>query len=662
MGAVSLTQVQQSLGLFAEAIVGAPVEIQVLDEDRLGWPWDRGLGRAATSVGADPHEPVSIRLPAELTTFDDPAHNRALFRAQVLQQLGFVEFGTFDDDGLDHDDDEGRAPARRGPADHPLIAATSHPNLVLHLFERFEELRVTAAVRRRYPGIGPDLDRCQAVARHDRVGRRGARDDAVEMLERRCLGSPLAEVAALARRPRRPSAVRVLELIPAIEHPGASRDDAVRSAIEIADLLIGPDRPAPQGEGRPLVVEVEPEDAAGDPVETDEPGGTSFDPGSPEAEAETISDDLAGAVQTGPIDQADDLDVVRRDDEPREPSIGGPAPKRATPAGAKTFFYDEWDYRRGDHRPSWCRVVEERLHGEDHAFIGDVRDRHAELGARVRRQFARLRPEERVRVHRRNDGDELDLDAVIEAIVDRRSGHHVDERLDIRRDRAARDVATAFLIDLSASTSSPVDPPGDEPVSVDEEDDGFEIWGAEPVPRPPERRVIDVAKDAVALMCDALERLGDQHGVYGFSGKGRHQVDFCVAKEFGDRTSPVTWSALAAMKPLAYTRMGPAIRHATAKFAAQEARTKLLIVISDGYPQDIDYGPDRRDKSYGVNDTARALADAQRAGIDTFCVTIDPAGHDYLRTMCPDHRYLVIDEVASLPAELAKLYLALSAR
>ncbi len=653
MGAVSLTQVQQSLCLFAEAIAGSSIEIEILDDDRLGWPWDRGLPLGPGSSGTL-DEPALLRLPTEVSTFGEVEHNRALFRAQVLQQLGFVEFGTFRADDVDD------GPVRRAPRDHPLITASGDPALALHLFERFEELRVTAAVRRRYPGIGPDLDRSMAVARHERSSSSDAHL-AVEMLERRCVGAPAGELETLADRSARPSGRRVLELIRAVEGSGAACDDAVRAAVEIAALLIGPDRSATTNDGAPLVIDTEPVDDSREPSETDDPGGVSFEPGSPDVEAETASDDLVGAVQTGPIDQSDDLEVIRRDDERREPSFAGSTPKRATSPAAKTFLYDEWDYRQGDHRRSWCRVVEERLHGDDHAFIGDVRDRHADLGARIRRQFALLRPEERVRVYRRNDGDELDLDAVIEAIVDRRSGHRVDERLDIRRDRAARDVATAFLIDLSASTSSPVDPVSEpDPASVSD-DGGFEEWDLTPVVRAPERRVIDVAKDAVALMCDALERLGDRHGVYGFSGKGRHQVDFCVAKEFADRTSPVTWSALAAMKPLGYTRMGPAIRHTATKLSIQEARTKLLIVISDGYPQDVDYGPDRRDKSYGVHDTARALADAQMAGIDTFCVTIDPAGHDYLRTMCPDRRYLVIDEVSSLPAELAKVYLALSA-
>jgi nitric oxide reductase NorD protein len=107
--------------------------------------------------------------------------------------------------------------------------------------------------------------------------------------------------------------------------------------------------------------------------------------------------------------------------------------------------------------------------------------------------------------------------------------------------------------------------------------------------------------------------------------------------------------------------MGAAIRHALDKLAREAARIKVLIIISDGYPEDHDYGADRTDREYGIQDTARALWEVERAGVTDFCVTIDHAGHDYLRRMCKESRYLVIDDVASLPHELTKIYRTLTA-
>jgi nitric oxide reductase NorD protein len=179
--------------------------------------------------------------------------------------------------------------------------------------------------------------------------------------------------------------------------------------------------------------------------------------------------------------------------------------------------------------------------------------------------------------------------------------------------------------------------------------------------RPPARRVIDVAKEALCLMCEALHGLGDRHAVYGFSGQGRHEVEFHIAKEFHEPWSDRCARAIAAMQPRRYTRTGAALRHATRRLAREAARTRVLIVITDGYPQDVDYGPEPTRHDYGVHDTAQALREARRAGISTFCISINHADHDYLRQMCAPDRYLVLEDIGELPAQLGKVYRSLTA-
>ena len=181
-----------------------------------------------------------------------------------------------------------------------------------------------------------------------------------------------------------------------------------------------------------------------------------------------------------------------------------------------------------------------------------------------------------------------------------------------------------------------------------------------PTASPPRRRIIDVEKEALVLMAEALEGLGDAYAVYGFSGYGRDQVDFFVVKEFMERYDARVQGSIAAIKPHRSTRMGPAIRHAIRKLAQQDARVKLLLLLSDGYPQDYDYGKDRKSKEYGIQDTTMALHETRLKGIQTFCLTVDPAGHDYLRAMCPDQQYLVLEDMASLPKELPKVYRSLT--
>ncbi len=273
-----------------------------------------------------------------------------------------------------------------------------------------------------------------------------------------------------------------------------------------------------------------------------------------------------------------------------------------------------------------------------------MRRRHAELARRVHRQFAAWRPEGLQRVHGASDGDEVELDRVIEAMVNRRAGVFDDRAWYVRRDRAQRDVATAFLVDTSASTDfvlpdGMVGPPRPAPSVQADAVYLYDLALSAPAPLPPKRRVIDVAKDALALMCNALHTLGDCFAVYTFSGHGRARVDFRIVKSFDEAVSSRTAGSLAALRPHGATRSGAAIRHATAQLVRQSQRRRVLIVVTDGYPEDIDYGPQPRDLRYGLEDTAHALREAQASGVQTFCLSIDPAGHDYLRRMCPPQRY-----------------------
>jgi nitric oxide reductase activation protein len=296
--------------------------------------------------------------------------------------------------------------------------------------------------------------------------------------------------------------------------------------------------------------------------------------------------------------------------------------------------------------------------------LESVHHRHGALLARVRRQFQHIKPESTKRVRKVSDGEEIDLDRAVEAHTDIRAGLAPSERVYMRRDRARREVAAAFLVDLSASVREPVPEPEDEsqnpPVVESHDRHLLGVRSSLMDHDEQRRRVLDIQKEALALMVQALEALGDEYGIYGFSGENRENVEFYVAKELGDRLSVQVWNAISAMRSRRYTRMGTAIRHTIRKLERQDARRKVMLLISDGYPQDIDYGPDRDDRDYGIHDTAQALREAELARIQTFCVTIDRAGHDYLRKMCPEGRYLILDEVESLPAELGKVYRSLT--
>lgn len=326
--------------------------------------------------------------------------------------------------------------------------------------------------------------------------------------------------------------------------------------------------------------------------------------------------------------------------------------------------HDEWDFRARVHRRRWASVRERRVVGRDRQFLAELRARHPALLQQIRRQFARLQADERRRERRLTDGEHIDLDAAIDSFAERRGpGAVSDDRLYQSRPRRARDVSVALLLDMSGSTGYPIRQR--EPSTVSGEPELELLWQPAPEHDPaleePRRRVIDVAKDAVGLLGEALQALGDRHAIFAFSGEGRHAVDFAVVRDFDDERSTAWGAALATIEPQGSTRTGAAVRHALYRLCAQPARRRIMIVLSDGYPQDSDYGPIRDDREYGLQDTAHALREAERAGVSTFNLSIDAGDTDYLRRMCPANRYRVVDDVETLPARLLALYRLIAA-
>ena len=170
-----------------------------------------------------------------------------------------------------------------------------------------------------------------------------------------------------------------------------------------------------------------------------------------------------------------------------------------------------------------------------------------------------------------------------------------------------------------------------------------------------------VEKESLVLLIGALETIGDRYGIYGFSGYGRDNVEFFVIKDIEKDFSETVQGRIDKVSPLHATRMGPAIRHATSKLEVQDSKTKILILISDGRPQDQGYGRDSMEKDYAIHDTKMALLEAKRKDITPFCLTVDKAGQDYLKRMCHDIGYEVVWNIESLPKRLLSLYRRLTA-
>ena len=283
------------------------------------------------------------------------------------------------------------------------------------------------------------------------------------------------------------------------------------------------------------------------------------------------------------------------------------------------FRYDEWDYHRQAYRRQWCHVFEHGVAEGQPGWVGEVRARHAALIRQIRRRFEILRGEDRI-LSRQPDGEDIDLDAQVEAIIDRRCGAEPAERLFMRRQRNERSLAAMFMVDMSGSTKG---------------------W------------VNEAEREALVMLGEALQTLGDAYAIYGFSGWTRTRCDIYRIKTFADAYDETVQARIAGIEAKDYTRMGFAIRHLSRLLAAQPARHKLLVMLSDGRPDD--FGDEYRG-AYGIEDTRHALQEAREQGIRSYCVTIDRQGADYLRHMVGPAGYTVLDDVRKLPLRIAEIY------
>ena len=327
----------------------------------------------------------------------------------------------------------------------------------------------------------------------------------------------------------------------------------------------------------------------------------------------------------------------------------------------RTYAYNEWDFRAGDYRPKWCIIKEKTLEEGDAGFYTDVLKNYASMLANIKRQFELIMPESFRKISRLMDGEDIDLNAALEAWADLKMNVPPEEKIYWRRNKVHRDVAVVFLLDMSASTAEAIDEGRHSVDDRDAPDDPVEymVWlrrRREGLVRRHYKRIIDLEKESTALLIQALESIGDIYGIYGFSGYGRENVEFYIIKDIEESFSERIKRRIDKITPLHATRMGAAIRHATTKLENQDASTKILFLISDGRPQDRGYSREGVEKEYAVHDTHMALLEARRKEITPFCLTVDKAGHDYLKTMCGDMGYEVLADIWSLPQRLPMLY------
>ncbi len=676
MSGVPLRSVARSLKLFAEALCGTEVTIRALPE--FGRT-DKEPVRA--TVGDDGR---SIALPAILRRYPTREENIRLYHVMTAHEAGHLEFGTYrlnvqrladlvEEIRRRTEKDLRSERGVSGTPGAPVVQTLGQffglypqPGLIRDLWTILEDARVDYLLRREYPGLSRDLVRL-------------ARDAATT----RSLGHGLSvrELvvdALLLLTTAEPGTVRIPDpveeivkrawlLCQRVLRPDATAEDAVRIAHQVYGLLeemVGASPQCETGEGSAQQPDQgagprSSEDLTGDyrPVTNwayrgamnpDRIGDRSRmgeesvgSPGSSGGEMEAAVGGIGGSASL-----ADALGRGRSSEAPRWEAPGAEGRSGEVwptvleewflveneqrelagghAGGGRVFRYHEWDAAIQDYRTNWCRVVEQPAADGPSDFIDETLAAHRAGIRLLRRYFESLRPPGLRRVPGRPDGDEVDLDAAVRSRADAAAGVEPTDRLYVRREKRERRVAAAFLIDMSGSTSRKLS-------------DG--------------RRIIDVERESLVLLCEALDAVGDQYAVYGYSGRGRSQVEFFVLKEFGEPIVGRVARRLGGIAPLHQNRDGAAIRHATRKLLAQAAKTRLLVLLNDGRPLDEGYRDD-----YSLEDTKAALREARLRGVEPFCITVDRGADDYLRRLYGDVRFLVIDRVETLPERLPMVY------
>ncbi|BCA54673.1 hypothetical protein W02_18130 [Nitrospira sp. KM1] len=659
LSGVSLRQVSRKVKLFVQGLCGTDVAIVPLP-DSVAAP------AARASVSADGR---TIALPALLRRYSSADKNERLYLVMAAHEAGHLEFGTYRlrldalRDVIEALWERYLIRDRRFPVSlAALFAFYPHPKLIRDIWTVLEDARVEHRLRTEYPGLSRDLAQLAdeaIVARNPSHGLT-AKELIVDCLLK--LSSGRSEESSV------PYAVKqevssIWRLCDPVFKPDTTAEELVRVAhkvyVRLEELLAskaemisgdrteessqdqgaGPAASEESGEPyRPVTNweyrgELNPEFVTGHVERTDksrpqpetqsrgDAGASNRNEGG-QADRSSADHSLTGDLMTGGRSLPSSIEELLSLE-----SRHGSEEQAVT--GERTILYSEWDHGIRDYRVNWCRVIEKPAEAGSDDGVAETLASHRSMIRSLRRVFESLRVPASRRLSGRSDGEDIDLDALVRRTAEQRAGLEGDDRIYIRREKHDRQVAVAFLVDVSGSTARQVDQG---------------------------RRVIDIERESLIVLCEAMEAIGDQYALFAYSGQGRRMVDVHVIKDFGEHLGPLTAARLGGLGPRQQNRDGAAIRHAIVKLKSREAKTRLLILLSDGRPLDGEYKDE-----YSLEDTKVALREARQSGIDTFCVTIDREADQYLRRMYGEVRYTVIDRIESLPARLPLIYQRLTA-
>ena len=685
---IEFASIEMVLQLYSRALTGKEVDIQAGEADV---PAFRNTWWKQLASGNSPDGHVQISVPSSFMQYATWGENFDWYKAIITQQICHVEFGSFDfsfnkASNL-FEDVRFRIQPSANVHDSSIVRFISLFDdrlLAAQVFVAVENVRVNYLVKHYYPGVKRSYIRMQQdmLLTLQMLPGMTLRRAFCEFLEGLELDAMLAvEVDALYQPLQ-----MAYEILERLRSPEATVEDSAEAAIRIYEIA----RQIPKNmyvsssggfisENRaPHPSDLEAQEYMGN-FDVDKmklnmemknnPGKSSTMP----MTAEDIKKLADRKIGISDITQAQFLsstglsaaDLPRgvhiyQFSQDKYQQVDRYQPKDANAPiapeeGEKVFYYDEWDFRAKRYLGEWCCIREKVLGEGSSYFYEKTLESRKMLAAEIKRQFEKLPAELLYKARNLDDGDEYDLDLVISELLDKRAGHTPTGKVYWKKKKIHRDVAVVFLLDMSGSTADLIS----KNRATMQYDESIKYDFIKFVMQP-RRRIIDLEKESIVLLIHAIETLGDSYGIYGFSGHGRSKVQFLVIKDLNEGFSEKIKRRVDQIAPIHGTRMGPAIRHAVTKLDACAGSLKLLFLVSDGYPQDAMYGCDDDDKEYAIHDTKMALIEASRKNITPFCLTVDSSGNDYLRTMCQDIGYEVIDDIEILPHRLPMLYKKLS--
>ena len=291
--------------------------------------------------------------------------------------------------------------------------------------------------------------------------------------------------------------------------------------------------------------------------------------------------------------------------------------------------YSEWDYNSQTYRPDWVSLYESLHPAGDPSKIDTLLAKHSGLANRLKQVFDLLKPQNYVRIRYQEEGSELDLDVALRSLIDYRAGSQPDPRINMSHRHDDRNISVYLLLDLSASLNEV--PPGSQ------------------------QTILELSQEAVSILAWAIDGLGDPLAIAGFFSNTRHEVRYQHLKGFSEPWGDDVKARLAAMNAGFSTRMGAAMRHAGHYLEQQKSDKKLLLILTDGEPTDIDV----KDERYLIEDTRKAVMELDQMGIYSYCISLDDKADEYIGDIF-GHQFTVIDHIDRLPQKLPELFISLT--